>query len=184
MLREAEAMFQFPMPYRDDELRWIAPVGGGALMDMGCYPLHALRSVIGCEPQIVSATCDIQHGVDAATKAELLFPDGVRARMSCSMVEKSFAAFLRLTGDKGTLEIVNFLAPQYGFSFKVTLDGQTREETPKGPSTYAAQLAAVADVLRNGAKPLTGGADAIANMAAIDAIYDKAGYNRATSASA
>jgi predicted dehydrogenase len=180
-LVEAEAMFQFPMPYRDGELRWIAPVGGGALMDMGCYPLHALRSVIGQEPRIVSAACDIRHGVDAATRAELLFPGGVRAKMSCSMIEKSFAAFLRLTGENGTLEIVNFLAPQYGFSFKVTAGGQTREEKPEGPSTYAAQLIAVAGVLRNGTTPLTGGADAIANMAAIDAIYDKAGYVRATS---
>jgi predicted dehydrogenase len=183
-LTEAEAMFEFPMPYRPDELRWIAPVGGGALMDMGCYPLHALRTVIGSEPQIVSAACEIQHGVDAAAKAELRFPGGVRAKMSCSMIPQGFAAFLRLAGERGRLEIVNFLAPQYGFDFKVTVDGQTREEKPQGPSTYSAQLAAVADVLRNGAKPLTGGADAIANMAAIDAIYAKAGYDRATSASA
>jgi predicted dehydrogenase len=181
-LTDAEAMFQFPMPYREDELRWIAPVGGGALMDMGCYPLHALRSVIGSEPQIVSAECDIQHGVDAATKAELLFGGGVKAKMACSMIEKSFAAHLRLTGTNGTLEIVNFLAPQFGFSFKVTVGGQTREEKPEGPSTYAAQLIAVADVLRGGTAPLTGGADAVANMAAIDAIYVKAGYERAVSA--
>jgi predicted dehydrogenase len=177
-LIDAEAMFQFPMPYRDDELRWIAPIGGGALMDMGCYPLHALRSVIGSEPEIVSAECDIQHGVDAAAKAEMLFPGGVRAKMACSMIPQSFGAFLRLTGENGTLEIVNFLAPQYGFSFKVTVGGKTREEKPEGPSTYAAQLAAVADVLRHGATPLTGGTDAIANMAAIDAIYAKAGYVR------
>lgn len=181
-LREAEAMFQFPFPYADGELRWSAPVGGGALMDMGCYPLHALRSVIGSEPEIVSASCDIQHGVDAATRAELLFAGGVRAKMACSMIPESFGAFLRLTGENGTLDIVNFLAPQYGFSFKVTAGGKTREEKPEGPSTYAAQLIAVADVLRKGATPLTGGADAIANMAAIDRIYAKAGYNRAGSA--
>jgi len=177
-LAAAEAMFQFPMPWREDELRWIAPVGGGGLMDMGCYPLHALRSVIGGEPEVVSARCDVQHGVDAATKAELLFPGGVKAKMSCSMIPDKFGAFLNLTGERGKLEIVNFLAPQYGFSFTVTVDGKTREEKPEGPATYAAQLAAVADVLRNGAKPLTGGADAIANMAAIDAIYAKAGYVR------
>ncbi|HTQ12511.1 MAG TPA: Gfo/Idh/MocA family oxidoreductase [Rhizomicrobium sp.] len=177
---EAEAMFQFPIAFDPGELRWIAPVGGGALMDMGCYPLHALRSVIGGEPEIVSAECDIQHGVDAAAKAQMIFPGGIRAKMSCSMMPESFGAFLRLAGERGTLEIVNFLAPQYGYSFKVTVDGKTREEKPDGPSTYAAQLAAVADVLMNGATPLTGGADAIGNMAAIDAIYAKAGYVRGT----
>jgi len=179
-LKDADAFFQFPMPFREDELRWIAPVGGGALMDMGCYPLHALRSVIGSEPEIVSASCDVQHGIDAATATELLFPVGIKANMRCSMVQSSFGAALRLNDESGSLEIVNFLAPQFGFSFKVTVNGKTREEKPEGPSTYAAQLAAVGDVLLRSAKPLTGGADAIGNMAAIDAIYAKAGYKRAS----
>lgn len=179
-LTDAEAMFEFPFPYADGELRWSAPVGGGALMDMGCYPLHAVRSLVGTEPEVLSAECTIRHGVDAATKAELRFAGGISGRIACSMIPERFAAALKLSGEKGTLEIVNFLAPQYGFSFKVTVDGKTREEKPQGPATYAAQLSAVGDVLLRGAAPLTGGADAIANMTAIDAIYEKAGYVRGT----
>ncbi|HEY2068585.1 MAG TPA: Gfo/Idh/MocA family oxidoreductase [Rhizomicrobium sp.] len=177
-LQDAEAMFQFPFPYADGELRWSAPVGGGALMDMGCYPLHAVRSLVGTEPEILSADCTIRHGVDAVTKAEMRFAGGVTGRIACSMIPERFAAALTLKGERGTLEIVNFLAPQYGFSFKVTVDGKTREEKPEGPATYAAQLAAVGDILLRGATPLTGGVDAVGNMAAIDAIYAKAGYVR------
>jgi predicted dehydrogenase len=76
------------------------------------------------------------------------------------------------------LRIVNPFAPQIGSKFTVTVDGVTREEPTKGPSTYAAQFAHLGDVLLRGAKPITGGADAIANMAVIDAIYAKAGVAR------
>ena len=38
------------------------------------------------------------------------------------------------------------------------------------------QLQALCDVLDGTAAPLTGGADAIGNMATIDAIYEKAGF--------
>ena len=44
-----------------------------------------------------------------------------------------------------------------------------------GETTYDHQLAHVMDVLAGRAKPLTGGADAVANMRVIDAIYRAAG---------
>jgi predicted dehydrogenase len=44
-----------------------------------------------------------------------------------------------------------------------------------GPSTYAAQLLHLHEVMSGRVPPLTGGADAVANMSAIDAIYEAAG---------
>jgi predicted dehydrogenase len=73
------------------------------------------------------------------------------------------------------MEIVNFLAPQYGCRFTTTIAGETVAHPVDGPSTYEAQLAHVVEVMAGKIQPLTGGGDAIANMAAIDAIYDLAG---------
>jgi len=177
-LIEADALLDAPIPYTPTELRWSAPLaGGGALMDLGCYCVHALRTILGAEPQVVRAECAIEHGVDAATSAELAFPGGLAARIRTSML-KPFSATLKIKGEKGSLFISNFLAPQMGCRFTVEAGGQTREEPTEGLSTYAAQLAHVADVMLRGATPLTGGADAVANMACIDAIYAKAGYTR------
>ena len=47
-----------------------------------------------------------------------------------------------------------------------------------GGTTYDYQLDAVVKVLTGKAQALTGGADAIGNMTAIDAIYAKAGFDR------
>ena len=60
----------------------------------------------------------------------------------------------------------------------VTVDGKTREEPTSGPPTYVAQLAELGDVLLRGKTQLITAADSLGNMAAIDAIYAKAGVER------
>ncbi len=174
----AEAVFDTVIAERPGELRWTPAQGGGALMDLGCYCLHVLRDVAACKPQVTAARCDIARGVDAATDAALAFPNGMTAKMSCSMRKGPFSARLSVRGETGSFEISNFLAPQNGCTFTVTADGKTRAEPVDGPSTYAAQLAHVGDVLLRGAAPLTGGADAIDNMDVIDAVYRTACYVR------
>ena len=176
-LVEAEAVFDAPIPYQPNELRWIPALGGGALMDLGCYCVHALRTLAACEPKVASASCTIVHGVDETTLAELHFPNGLRAKMR-TMMNAPFKAALQLKGEKGSLDISNYLAPQMGCRFTVEAGGRTRDEPVDGPTTYDAQLAHVADVMLRGAVPLTGGADAVANMECIDAIYAAAGFER------
>ena len=53
----------------------------------------------------------------------------------------------------------------------------TTTETVDGRITYEHQLDHVMEVLAGRAAPLTGGADAIGNMATIDAIYRAAGLS-------
>jgi predicted dehydrogenase len=179
-LVEAETVFDVPIPYRPGELRWtVSQGGGGALMDLGCYCIHALRTLAACEPKVVSARCTLEHGVDASTQAELLFSNGMTAKLHASMKPTTVTATLRLKGEKGSLEMVNFVAPQNGGRLTVEAGGKTRIEPVEGPSTYDAQLAHVGDVLLRGAPLLTGGADAVANMECIDAIYAAAGFERA-----
>jgi predicted dehydrogenase len=170
----AKAYFSVPIAKTPTELRWIRDQGGGGLIDLGCYPLHALRTLLKREPTVVSATGDFEDGVDVSMDAKLDF-GGVAAEMSCSMRPDCVGARLTLTGERGQLQIVNFVAPQMGGRFTVTRDSETEELTMAGPTTYAAQLEHVVAVMDGRAMPLTGGADAIAQMDAIDAIYAAAG---------
>jgi len=145
------------------------------MMDLGCYALHALRTLIGAEPKIESAEAVFEHGVDTAMSAQLRFAGEVEAELTCSMTAQTPAARLILEGDKGSLRIDNYVAPQIGCRFTTTIGGVTQTLPSDGPSTYAAQLAHLHDVLTGKTGPLTGGDDAIANMTAIDAIYRAAG---------
>lgn len=61
--------------------------GGGALMDVGCYPLSWLRWMVGEEP--IATTCVAQlnsDGVDLSATATLTFPSGVLATLHTSCV--------------------------------------------------------------------------------------------------
>ena len=177
-ITSGKAKFDISIPNTPGELRWIASLGGGALMDLGVYPVHALRTLIGAEPEITGAKGRFIDGVDAEMSASLRFPKGIEAEIHCSMVAKEASLnsiTLTLTGEAGSLDIVNFLAPHYGCRFTTTIDGVTIVEPVEGPTTFEAQLEHLRAVMLDGAPRLTGGPDAIANMTAIDAIYGASG---------
>lgn len=165
----ASASFSAPIARNETEFRWQDGLGGGALMDLGVYPLAWLRGTLG-EPRVVSARAVLENGVDAETEAELSFPSGVKGTMRASMSARSFEAALKIEGDKGVLNVTNPLAPQMGHSLALTLSGKTTTETVEGPSTFAAQLAAVCATLRDGTPFPLGPRDYVHSMAAIDSV--------------
>lgn len=177
----AHGVFDASIPYRPGELRWIRPLGGGSLMDLGCYPLHALRTLLKAEPQVLSAELDVRHGVDAAMRAHLRFGE-VEAQVACSMVPEAGGTYRRLTleGERARLDFDNFVSPQNGGRLTLThADGRVEDLPVEGPSSYAAQLDRFVAAATAGADPLTGGADAVAQMTAIDAIYAAGGLTPA-----
>jgi predicted dehydrogenase len=174
-LQSGAAEFNVAIPKSPDELRWRRDLGGGSMMDLGCYPLHAMRTLIGAEPRIAGARAVFEDGADASMAADLVFPGGVEVAIACSMIVEKPVAKLRLEGARGRLDIMNFIAPQMGCRFTTTIEGETTVQPTDGPSTYAAQLDHLHAVLTGAARPLTGGADAIATMVAIDAIYGASG---------
>ena len=174
-LRAASAVFDAQIAERPGELRWIRPLGGGALMDLGGYALHALRTLLRAEPQVLEARCELRHGVDAATRARLRFGE-VEARITCDMRQPR-RAHLSIEGERGRLDFDNFVAPHAGGALVFTpAGGGAADVAPiDGHATYAFQLDHLVEVCAGRAAPLTGGADAVAQMQAVDAIYRAAG---------
>ena len=63
---------------------------GGAMLDLGCYPLHFVAICLG--DQVESVTCHIDKystGVDAQNVVTLQYPDNVLAISSSTMMAKS-----------------------------------------------------------------------------------------------
>ncbi len=172
--------FSVAIKYRPGELRHAPALGGGALMDLGCYALHWARTVAGSEPRVTQATCKLsEHGVDLVTTAQLEFSGGVTAHVRTSMAPgQRFKALLAIQGTEGILVARNPLHPHRGHSITIRKGLSIRRYTVPGETTYDHQLAYMMDVLKTNAPPLTGGADAVANMALIDAVYAAAGVAR------
>lgn len=172
-----KAEFSVAIPYSPDELRHRPDLGGGAMMDLGCYPLHWLRTVAGTEPKLISARIEEgSPGIDLITEAELEFPGGIPARLRTSMKpDQKVRAFLAIKGSEGILRAMNPLHPTRGHWVSIQRGNETRRYTVDGETTFDYQLAHVMDVITGRAQPLTGGTDAVANMAMIDAIYEAGG---------
>ncbi|WP_233080028.1 Gfo/Idh/MocA family protein [Rheinheimera soli] len=160
-------------------LRHNAPLGGGALMDLGCYPLHWLRTLFGGTPEILwaDAICP-KPQLDSSFELRLQFPNGPLCYVGCAMSEhlsRHHDASLYLEGDKAQLEVLNLVAPHQGHKLCLTKRGEPHEYQINGDSTYDHQLAHVVACIKGETKPLTGGKDAIDQMQLIDDAYKAAG---------
>jgi predicted dehydrogenase len=177
----AHGDFTASIPFDPASIRHDPAMGGGSLMDLGCYAVHWLRTALASEPEVLDATATVNTlGADLSMEASLRFPSGATARMTCSMVEGSeLNSSLDLVGTLGTLHVDNMVFPSKGHFVSETRDGITRNWTVAGLESYDHQLAAVVDGLASGERLPTEGADSIAQMAAIDAIYAAAGFDRA-----
>jgi len=178
-LRHIDAVFNVDLPDTPGELRYVEALGGGALMDLGCYCLHWIRTVAGDEPAVVkaSARCD-SPGVDVEIEAQLAFTSGPTASLKCSMQPRDGVLFrrLRVEGDAGVLELENPVSPHSGATLSIeSANAPLPQIVSGGDTTFLFQLRHVLEVIEGRAPPVTGGDDAIGNMRAIDAIYRAAG---------
>jgi predicted dehydrogenase len=175
-LRHVAMSLCFPLPKFSD-IRYQYDLGGGALMDAGCYTVHVVRTLGGEEPEVVSAKAKLRSpDVDRAMRAELRFPSGHTGTIHCSMWSSSL---LRLhavaVGDRGEMRVFNPTTPQLFHRLKVTAGGASRVERLTRRPTFEYQLEAFSAAVLDGAETLTPPPESIANMRVIDEIYRAAG---------
>ena len=175
-----EAVFDIPDGrIGRDDIRWNLAIGGGATMDLGCYPIQWVRFAAGDEPDVVSAeaVCPVE-GVDGSLGAELRWPSGVTGRIHSSMIAGGDAveSWLRVTGEAGTMLATNPLAPQNGGALLTvdTADGTATTEVERS-ATYTHQMVAFRDAIVDGVAFPTTADDGVRNMEIVDACYRAAG---------
>jgi predicted dehydrogenase len=178
-LQHLDARFCFLLPQKGN-IRFQYDLGGGALMDAGCYPASLIRHLAEAEPQVVSAQARLfSPQIDSAMTAHLSFADGRSARLSCDMRSPAlFRSSVRALGDEGELSVINPYHPHWFHWMRVRGRNGSRFEHVRGGNVYALQLRAFIKAIRGEMKLNTDPADAIGNMRLIDAIYEKAGLNQ------
>jgi predicted dehydrogenase len=176
-LSHVEGRMVIPPPPPGDP-RWSLPLAGGALMDLGCYPLHLARSLApwaGGEPELESATGASRAGVDEEVDARLRFPSGATARSYCHMAAESVEMSARVVGSRGEAYLPKFVSPQEDDRLVVTTPDGERTERLGARPTYTYQLEAFTRAVREGARLLTDADDAVVTMRLIDRCYEAIG---------
>ena len=178
-VRAIETSMCFPLPMFSD-IRYDFGLAGGALMDAGCYAVHCLRLLSGGEPVVTSATARRLRRdprIDRAMTAELALPGGGTGHVRASLWSRDLLSIrAHVAGERGTMTLVNYVAPQVWSRFTVTAAGRRRRERlTGGDATYTHQLRAFAAAVRGEPANLTPPADSVATMSLIDDIYAAAG---------
>ena len=175
VIKEIEISFSAPL-LKPGDIRYQLDLAGGAMMDMGCYPISLLR-LLAAGPRVTSASAKLSSpGVDRAMDARFSLPEGGTARVRCSMFSSSVIRMhAEVVGSEGTLKVFNPFAPQYGHRVRVETASGTRREKFSRRATYDYQLEAFAAAVEDGAPFPTTAVDAIRTMELIDATYVAAG---------
>ena len=179
-LQRVDALIAMPEP-DDGDPRWSFDLAGGALMDLGCYGLHAHRTLgrwAGGEPELVDARAKERAGapgVDEWLEADLRFPSGATGAVRCSMAHPRFEMTLHVTGSRGEATVQDFVQPHKDDRVLIRTGADTRTEHLGTRSSYIFQLEALIDALRGGPPMPTVADDAVATARLIDSCYRAAG---------
>jgi len=110
-IKSIEASFTFPASI-EGNYRLSPEMGGGALFDIGVYPLHAFAGIVGDTAQTVIESCDVNMGstgIDLTTKWRLRFADSIVADGLASF-EPPENQSLSIVGQGGSIELLGDLA--------------------------------------------------------------------------
>ncbi len=115
----------------DPAFRLFAPeLGGGALLDLGIYPVSFASMVLGAPDRIVALSDPAFTGVDAQTSMVLGYESGAHAVLTCTLRAKT-ATRAAIVGTDARIEVDgNFYAPT-----SMALVPRTGEPT-RVPSTH------------------------------------------------
>jgi predicted dehydrogenase len=162
-----------------DNIRNIREYGGGALYDIGCYPIKTSRMVFGEEPLRVSATItrDPRFGdIDMLTSAILEYPSG-HCILTCS-TQVAGQQSMRFYGTHGHIEPeIPFNATPGGASRLIFDDGRDVYgggrvvEEIAACDQYTLQGDLFSRAIREGGAPPVPLEDAVNNMEVVDAIF-------------
>ncbi len=178
-VREIRAAFHVPISARGGaEIRHRQECGGGAFMDLGCYPLNWVLTLMQSDPVAIGADAELTPtGVDNRMDAILSLRCGARAFLSASMaLDATLQASLRIEGTLGVIQYDNPVAPHLGAARLCLTTGAGVESAAIAPiSTYACQLSAIIGAIKSGAQLPTEGLSILRQQRVLDAVYDAAG---------
>lgn len=174
-LRVVRTGFTFKVSNPQD-IRLQPNLGGGSLMDVGCYCVNVGRTLLGREPIEAQAFAVwSEKGVDKEMVGVLRFEGKVFLQFHCAL-NTARQEFVEVVGSDGRLKLESAFLPgtEDAVIECVTGGAKHAQELVPGADEYQLMGEHFADCVLNGRKPRYSALEAAANMAAIEALYRSA----------
>jgi predicted dehydrogenase len=175
-------MTAFSYNNRDPKnIRNVEEWGGGALMDIGCYPIHLSRFLFGEEPKRALGLIDRdpEMRIDRLTSAVLEFPSG-QAVFTCSTQMVPYQR-VQILGTRGRIEVEIPVNAPPNRPCRLSVDNGAdlygsgmRTEQFEVCDQYTIQGDLFSKAVREGGDPPVPLEDSIRNMAVIEAVFRSA----------
>jgi predicted dehydrogenase len=176
-MRFIDAGFSFMLTDADN-VRWDPAMGGGALYDVGCYPISFTRFIAEAEP--VAVTGQIRwhsSGIDDLAVATMEFPGGVFAHINCSFA-LPLRRYYEVVGTEGSIASNHTYNPKGDIPVELVKLGPDRiaqERITLPPqNSYVLMAEDFCRAVRGEADLRYPPEDAVKNMRVIDAIFKSA----------
>jgi len=172
----------------EDDIRYDYDLGGGALMDGGCYAIDCLRLLGPGEPEVTAALADPYLRVpgrgpdragaaaDRAMAVQLAFPGDATAWFeSAFTLDGEFRADVHVSCQHGHVWLRDFIRAHWGHLVAVRDGSVLADERGSGDTTYTEQLRAFAAAIAGAGDVPTSAEHAVTTMRLIDDAYRAAG---------
>ncbi|MEM8768181.1 MAG: aldo/keto reductase [Pseudomonadota bacterium] len=173
-LRHLSASFGFQVPEQPESRLFANSLGGGGIMDVGCYPISVARLFAGREPAELTGTAHLgATGVDHWACASLAFEGGLSAQLATGITLNLDNA-IELYGSEGRISVPN---PWMGsdadgtWAFTLTRQGSEPEKiTGQAEPLYVLEIDHVADCVADGtlSSPAMSWEDSLGNARCLD----------------
>lgn len=178
-VREVDSNFHFLID-NPENIRHNPALGGGALYDVGCYPISWSRNVLRDEPIAgIGIAQWSPQGVDEGVQGVVEFSDRRRLVMSCTMKGHQ-DTFSRVLGSKGEIRVSGPYHPRKHDTIEIHTAGGVHVEHPSGPEPpFAPAIRHIQAVLQGREMPQHLAVnEALGNATAIDLLYRSARSGR------
>jgi xylose dehydrogenase (NAD/NADP) len=164
-------------------IRYRNSLGGGALLDMGCYAVNIARMIFGAEPERVIGRIHVDPalGIDTSAAGILEFAKGI-ATITCSFGADGQGAYT-IVGTDGTIEVPRGIIPGLGTRVAEALvvvvdsDGKRREELFEPANQYKNMVDAFAEAVLNKRPVPLPPEDSLNNIKVLEALVRSATEN-------
>jgi predicted dehydrogenase len=175
----------------DGNVRFVRKLGGGGLMDIGCYCINFARLLAQSEPKQIHAVAHIhERDVDDLLAATIVFPNGLFSQFTCGLsLQANNTAYI--CGSEGYIEIPVPWKPQRRAEFIIargippkmdSAKSKTGKVQPRNVITidakrelYAVEADDFAAAALDGKPPRISLQDSLGNMRVLDEIRRQIG---------